>query len=185
MGALAHAAAALEQETGGKILEIRLADQTGAPAFEAAVTENGAIAYLRIASPSDDVTEIDVSHLPAWLQNSHLEAYRQSVAKARVPIDQAITKAEQSDHAPAVDAGVAKPLSGKNAVLAYFVETAKDSSKKRDELAVDATSGALIANPQSLYESHKPAELTRRLARGTRRHGRSARSWRRSRAPPF
>jgi uncharacterized membrane protein YkoI len=163
MGALAHAAATLERQTGGRILEIRLADQTGAPAFEAALTQGGAISYLRIASPSDDVTEIEVSHLPPWLQNYPLDAYRRSVSKARVPVDQAITKAEQTDHAPAIDAGVAEPLSGANAVLAYFVETVKDS-KKRDELAVDATSGAMIANPQSLYASHKPVELTRRLA---------------------
>jgi uncharacterized membrane protein YkoI len=165
MGALAHAAATLERQTGGRILEIRLADQAGAPAFEAALTMDGAISYMRIASPDDGVTEIELDHLPVWLQNYPLDAYRRSVAKAQVPIDQAITKAEQSDHAPAIDAGVAKPLGGTNAVLAYFVETARDSSnKKRDELAVDATSGALIENPQSLYEAHKPMELTRRLA---------------------
>ena len=164
MGALAQAAAALERQTGGRILEIRLADEAGGPAFEAALTQEGAISYMRIASPSDDVTEIELSHLPLWLQDYKLDAYRRSLSKARVPIDQAIAKAEESDHAPAIDAGVAEPLSGKNAVLAYFVETVKGSGKKRDELAVDATSGALIANPQSLYASHKPVDLTRRLA---------------------
>lgn len=34
MGALAHAAVILEQSTGGKVLEIRLGDAAGAPAFE-------------------------------------------------------------------------------------------------------------------------------------------------------
>jgi len=33
MGALAHAAAALEQSTGAKVLEVRLANAPGAPAF--------------------------------------------------------------------------------------------------------------------------------------------------------
>jgi uncharacterized membrane protein YkoI len=162
MGALAHAAATLEKDTGGRILEIRLADETGAPAFEAALTKGGTVLYMRISSPADDVSEIEVSHLPPWLQNYKLEAYRQSVSKARVPIDQAITKAEQNDHSPAIDAGVAKPLGGTNAVLAYFVETIKGSN--RNELAVDATTGAMIANPQSLYEARTPVQLARRLS---------------------
>ena len=162
MGALALAAAAVEKDTGGRILEIRLADDTGAPAFEAALTKDGTIVYMRIASPSDDVSEIEVSQLPHWLQNYQLDAYRRSVSKARVAIDQAITKAEQNDQSPAIDAGIAKPLGGTNAVLAYFVETIKGG--KRNQLAVDATTGAMIANPESLYEPHTPVQLARRLA---------------------
>jgi len=53
-------------------------------------------------------------------------------------------------------------LGGTNAVLAYFVETIKGS--KRHQLAVDATTGAMIANPESLYEPHTPVQLARRLA---------------------
>src|SRR5882757_1323487 len=48
MGALAHAAMALEQQTGGKVLEIRLMDAKGEPAFEAAVAQGDSIVYLRI-----------------------------------------------------------------------------------------------------------------------------------------
>lgn len=162
MGALAHAAATLENATHAKILEIRLADERGAPAFEAALTMDGTVLYMRIASPSDGITEIDVNHLPHWLQNYKLETYQRSLSKAQVPIEQAISKAEKNDNAPAVDAGLAKPLDGSNAVLAYFVETSKNG--KRDELAVDATTGAMIANPQSLYEARRPVELARRLA---------------------
>jgi hypothetical protein len=117
---------------------------------------------MRIESPSDNVTEIKVRDLPPWLLNYHLEAYMRSIAKAEVPLDAAIVKAEARDHAPAIDAGIAKPLGGSNAVLAYFVETLKGTRRK--ELAVDATSGAFIANPESLYEPHTPVELARRLA---------------------
>lgn len=53
MGALAHAAAALEHSMGGRVLEVRLANATGAPAFEAAITQHDAVVYLRIESPSD------------------------------------------------------------------------------------------------------------------------------------
>jgi len=162
IGALAHAASALEQNTNGKILEIRLTDEAGAPAFEAAIAKDDALVYMRIESVSDNVTEIKVRDLPPWLLNYHLEAYMRSIVKAVVPLEQAIAKAEARAHAPALDAGVAKPLSGTNAVLAYFVETAK--GKARGQFAVDAMTGAFIANPDELYEPHKPVELARRLA---------------------
>jgi uncharacterized membrane protein YkoI len=161
-GALAHAARALEQDTNGKILEIRLTDEAGAPAFEAAIAKDDALVYMRIESVSDNVTEIKVRDLPPWLLNYHLEAYMRSIVKAVVPLEQAIVKAEARAHAPAIDAGVAKPLSGTNAVLAYFVETTK--GKSRGQLAVDAMTGAFIANPDELYEPHTPVDLARRLA---------------------
>jgi hypothetical protein len=159
---LAHAAVILEQSSGGKILEIRLVDTVGAPAFEAALANAAALAYLRIESPSDNVTQIKETDLPAWLLNYHLEAYMRSVAQAKVPIADAIVKTEAEARAPAVDAGIAKPLSGSNAVLAYFVETIKGTLRK--EFAIDATSGAFIANPDSLYEPRTPVDLARRLA---------------------
>ena len=162
MGALAHAAGALEDSTGGKVLEIRLADETGVAAFEAAVSKGDAVVYLRIAAVSDDVTEIKVSELPPWLLNYKLEAYMRSIEKAQVPLGDAIMKAEVHAAAPAIGAGLAKPLSGTTAVLAYFVETINGG--KRELLAVDARSGVFIANPDALYEPYTPVKLARRLA---------------------
>jgi uncharacterized membrane protein YkoI len=162
MGALAHAASAFEAATGGKVLEIRLANMPGAPAFEAAVAKDDRVLYMRIGSPSEDVTEIKVRELPPWLLNYRMESYMRSIAQAKVPLTDAIAKAEKRDRAPAIDAGLAKPLGGTNAVLAYFVETLKGS--KRQESAVDATTGAFIENPDSLYEPHTPVDLARRLA---------------------
>jgi uncharacterized membrane protein YkoI len=162
IGALAHAADAFQEETGGKVLEIRLADTAGAADFEAAVLKNGGVLYMRIASPDEHVTEIDVKNLPPWLLNYHLEAYARSAVRAQVPIQEAIAKAEKHNDAPAIDAGIAKPLGGDNAVLAYFVETLNGS--RREDLAIDATTGVFIENPQSLFETHTPVELARRLA---------------------
>src|ERR1700733_16167782 len=162
IGALAHAADVFQEDTGGKVLEIRLADTAGAVGFEAAVLKNGGVLYMRIASPDEHVTEIDVKNLPPWLLNYHLEAYARSAVRAQVPIQEAIDKAEKRNHAAAIDAGIAKPLGGDNAVLAYFVETLNGS--RREDLAVDATTGVFIENPQSLFETHTPVELARRLA---------------------
>jgi uncharacterized membrane protein YkoI len=162
MGALAHAAAALEQSTGGRVLEVRLANAPGAPAFEAAIARKGGVLYVRIESPGDNVTEIKARDLPPWLLNYHMEAYMRSISKTQVPLDAAIKKAEERDNAPAIDAGIAKPLSGTNAVLAYFVETMKGST--RHDSAIDATTGAPIANPDELFEGRKPVDLAKRLA---------------------
>jgi hypothetical protein len=117
---------------------------------------------MRIDSTSDNATEIKVRDLPPWLINYRLEAYVRSIARAQVPLDAAIVKAEGRARAPAIGAGLAKPLGGTNAVLAYFVETMNDS--RRQVLAVDAQTGDFIANPDALYEPHTPVELARRLA---------------------
>ena len=162
MGALAHATRVLEKNTGGKVLEIRIADTGGATAFEAALAQDDGVVYMHVASPSDDVSVIEVKELPPWLLNYHLQAYMRSVAKAEVPLDEAIVMAEARDLAPAIGAGIAKPLNGTNAVLAYFVETIKGA--KRNMLAVDAKSGAFIANPEAVYERPTPVELARRTA---------------------
>src|SRR5258708_36555683 len=72
MGALAHAAAALEQSTGGRVLEVRLANAAGAPAFEAAIAQHDGVVYMRIASPSDNVTKVKARGLPPWLLSYHM-----------------------------------------------------------------------------------------------------------------
>src|ERR1700722_19022741 len=162
IGALAHAADVFQEETGGKVLEIRLADTAGAAGFEAAILKNGGVLYMRIGSPAAHVTEIDVKDLPPWLLNYHLEAYARSAVRAQVPIQEAIAKAEKRNDAPAIDAGIAKPLGGDNAVLAYFVETLNGS--RRGGHAPDWPTAVFTEKPQSLFETHTPVELARRLA---------------------
>ncbi len=165
LGALAHAAATTEAITGGKVLEVRLADEAGAPAFEAAVSKGDGVVYLHIAAPDDHVTEIDVKDLPAWLLDYHLEAYMRSIEKAQVPLAVAIMKAEARASAPAIGAGLAKPLGATNAVLAYYIETI--GAGKRQTFAIDAKTGAFIENPDELFEPHTPVKLVKRLAAGT------------------
>lgn len=160
--ALAHATMALEANTGGKVLEIRLADEKGEPAFEAALSKDDSVVYMRIKSVSDDVTEIAVSELPPWLAKVHLEDYMRGVAAAKVPLADAIVKAEELAAAPAIGAGIAKPLSGTHPVLAYYVEMMKGD--QRIVSAIDAQSGAFIAHPESLYKPYTPVKLMRRLA---------------------
>jgi uncharacterized membrane protein YkoI len=161
MESLAHATEEVERATNGRVLEIRLVDEKGDPVFEAAVVQNDSIIYLRTASVTDAVTEIAVSELPAWLLNYKMQAYMSSIARAEVPLVEAILKAEKKAQAPAIGAGIAKPLTGGNAVLAYYIETSKRG--KPALLAVDALTGAMIANPEAIYEHWTPVKLLRRL----------------------
>lgn len=161
-GALARATIALEGQTGGKVLEIRLADEKGAPNFEAVVKQRDHLVYMRIASPHSEVTEISVSELPHWMTDYRLEAYMRSIEKAKVALADAVVQAEERSGAPAIGAGLARPIDGSNGVLAYYVETSK--SGKRLLSAIDAQSGAFVSNPESLYEPHTPVKLARRFA---------------------
>jgi len=160
MGALAHATYELERATQGRVLEIRLMDEKGEPKFEAAVAREDVVAYMRIASVTDEVTEIAVSEQPPWLTSYKMQKYMKLIERAKVPLVEAIQKVEAADKAPAVGGGVAKPLG--TAAFAYYIQTMKGSKQKLN--AVDAATGALIANPEAVYEHWTPVKLLRRVA---------------------
>lgn len=160
LGALAHATQELERATQGRVLEIRLMDEKGEPKFEAAVAREDVVVYMRIASVTDEVTEIAVSELPPWLTNYKMQNYMKLIARAKTPLAAAIQKVEAVDKAPAVGGGVAKPLG--TAAFAYYVETMKAGKRKLN--AVDAATGALIANPEAVYEHWTAVKLLRRMA---------------------
>jgi uncharacterized membrane protein YkoI len=157
---LSKAVDALEAATGGKVLEIRFVDEKGHERFESVVAKPDQVIYMAVDPVAENVTEIAIKELPAWMLNWKLTEYVSSIEKATVPLAKAITKAEAMVGAPAIGAGLAKPLSGANQVLAYNVELLKGG--KRRLIAIDATSGAKIANPEALYESWTPVRLVRK-----------------------
>jgi hypothetical protein len=157
LGALARATEVLERATQGQVLEIRMVDETGDPGFEAAVARDDKVLYLRIEPSTDVAKAIVVRELPAWLMNYGMQAHLRDPAHAEVPLAEAILKAEHSTRAPAIGAGIARPLRPDNAVRAYYVETSGD--RARQLLAVDAKTGGTVANPDSIYEPWMPVKL--------------------------
>jgi hypothetical protein len=157
--ALPKAVSALEDSTGGKVLEIRFVDEKGHERFESVVAQPNQVIYLAVNPETEDVTKIAVKELPTWMLNWKLTAYVRSIEKATVPLTKAVTDAEAQARAPAIGAGLAKPLTGANQVLAYNVELL--TGGKRSRIAIDATNGARIANPDELYESWTPVKLLR------------------------
>lgn len=159
---LSHAVEALEKATGGKVLEVRLIDEQGEPSFEAVVAKDDDVLHLRISSVNDAISVIEVKDLPQWAVNWELTAYARSIKEAKVPLAQAILMAEGIAGAPAIGAGLAKPLDGTNAVLAYTIEHLKGG--KHTRVVIDAQTGLKIADPEELYEPWTPIRLVHRTA---------------------
>jgi hypothetical protein len=156
---LSKAVDALEAATGGKVLEIRSMDEEGHERFESVVAKPDQVIYMAVDPVTENVTKIAIKELPAWMLNWKLTEYVSSIEKATVPLAKAITNAEAMAGAPAIGAGLAKPLSGTNQVLAYYIELLKGGKPRL--IAIDATSAAKIANPEVLYESWTPVRLVR------------------------
>jgi uncharacterized membrane protein YkoI len=156
---LSKAVDALEAATGGKVLEIRFVDEKGHERFESVVAKPDQVIYMAVDPVNEDVTKIAVKELPAWMLNWKLTEYVRSIGKANVSLSKAVAEAESLAGAPAIGAGLAKPLTGANQVLAYNVELMRHG--KRERVAIDAVSGAKIANPEALYEPWTPVKLLR------------------------
>jgi uncharacterized membrane protein YkoI len=154
---LADAVRAVEQATGGKVLEVRFDEHSGHATFEAVVDRQNTLVDMRIDARTDEVTEINIKEIPQWMLDWKLRADMRSIEKAKVPLADAIRMAEQISGAPAIDAGLAKPLSADNAVLAYNIEVVKNG--KPDRVVIDAVTGQVIADPDELLDPWTPEKL--------------------------
>jgi uncharacterized membrane protein YkoI len=163
---LANAIAAIEQATGGKVLEIRFQALKGVIGYDAVVAKNGAISHVHIAAALPRKTVVIAEHdRPAWMVNWILKADMKSIQKAKVSLTDAVLSAEKIAGAPAVDAGLAKPLTADNAVLAYNIEVIKDGQPQR--IVLDAETGSRIENPDSLLDTWSPEEALYQSLRKT------------------
>ena len=152
---LTDAVQSIESATGGKVLEVRV--RRHGPGFAAVVTKGNQLANIKVHPVNGQVTKMSVDEVPQWMHDWKLRADAQDIHKARVSVSDAIRTAEQAQQAPAVDAGLAKPLSPSNDVLAYNIEVLKDGEPRR--VAVDAKTGELIANPDEVLTPWTPERL--------------------------
>lgn len=150
------AIAAAEAFSGGRVLEIRFGVHHGVPGFDAVVAKAGAFGHVRIDLPANRATAIAETQIPAWMADWLLKADARSLAKAKLRLSDAVLVAEKMADAPAVDAGVAKPLTGGNAVLAYDVEAIRGGRPER--VVIDAITGQKIADPQPLLQGWTPEQ---------------------------
>jgi uncharacterized membrane protein YkoI len=145
---LPHAIAAIETKTGGKVMDIRYESDAGQPVYDAVVVTPHEVGVARIYGKTDTVSgaaddQFSIGSLD-WQQRSDVTSFE----KATVPLSTAIENVEQLSGGRVVDAGLAKPLTPDNDVLAYNVEYASNGTLHT--LAIDATTGQVIADPSAL-----------------------------------
>jgi hypothetical protein len=163
---LPHAIVAFEAYAGGRVLEARYGAHGSVPGFDAVVAKEGAFSHLRVDIPANVVAVIAEAEVPAWMANWVLKADAKSLEKAKLHLADAVVKAEDIADAPAVDAGIAAPLSGENSVLAYNIQVIEDNEPKR--LVIDAVTGLKIANPDALLETWTPEKALYESLKKTR-----------------
>jgi uncharacterized membrane protein YkoI len=138
---------AVQQSTGGKVVEIRFAQQNGKPGYHTVVAQNGQVQFGRIEPPSKNVTELTTR--PDWMLKWGQKTDVQLATKAKVSLSQAVHTAESQIGAPALAAGMARSASDPNSdVHAYNVLLDNNGSIER--VAVDSATGEMISDPGQL-----------------------------------
>ena len=145
---LENAAAQIEGRTGGRVMDIRFYDETGHPAYMAVIAKSGAVDTVRMDGTSGQITRVSGSRVPDWAMSRERRADVESARQTTVPLSSAIVTAENAARGPAIEAGLAKPLTAENGVLAYNIEVL--TYGRPELIAVDANTNEVIANPNSL-----------------------------------
>ncbi|MDB5364916.1 MAG: hypothetical protein JWM77_843 [Rhodospirillales bacterium] len=153
---LSDAVAKVEEATGGRVLEIRWLHAPG-HGFETVIAKPDGVEYIRVNPLTDKLVVLRAEEIPEWMLPWKLRQDVRSLAQAKVPLTAAIQTAENATRAIAVDAGLAKPLTGGNSVLAYQIEVLRGG--KPDRVAVDAVTGEMIANPDAVLDPWTPEKV--------------------------
>jgi uncharacterized membrane protein YkoI len=144
---LTNAIEAVQQSTGGTVVEIRFAQSGATPGFHTVVAKNGGVEFAHIDQGSKSVVPVDTR--PDWMLKWQQKTAVQLAKSATVSLSQAIRTAEASKNAPAIAAGIARSASNPDsAVHAYNVLIDANGSLTR--IAVDSSTGQIISDPSVL-----------------------------------
>lgn len=150
---LSDAVARIEGATAGRVLEIRWLHGPG-HGFEAVLAKQDGVEYIRLNPLRDTLVTLRAEEIPQWMLPWKVRQDLRNIAYATVPLATAIHTAEDATRSIAVDAGLAKPLSGENSVLAYQIEVLRGG--KPDRVAVDAVTGERIDDPDEVLDTWTP-----------------------------
>jgi uncharacterized membrane protein YkoI len=153
---LSRAVEAIEKDTGGRVLEIRLL-HTNPIAYAAVIAKGQELANVSVTPINPHVVALSAQETPQWMLDWQLRADMHDIHKTTLSSADAIRAAERATGAPAIDAGLAKPLSADNAVLAYNIEVLKDGVPHR--VAIDARTGQQIEDPEAVLSPWTPERL--------------------------
>jgi uncharacterized membrane protein YkoI len=147
---LVNAIQAIEQATGGKVLDIRFSNAKGVPSYHAVVLKAGQIHFFQLAELSKNVIELDATSMPVWMLSWRGKADVHYAKAATISLSNAIITAQQSRKgAPAAAAGLARSVgNAESDVQAYTVLL--DDHGSVHSVSIDMSTGEVIADPSAL-----------------------------------
>lgn len=147
---LVNAIQAIEQSTGGKVLDIRFSNAKGVPAYHAVILKTGQIHFFQLAELSKKVLELDATSTPVWMLSWRGKADVHYAKVATVSLPTAIRTAQQfRNGSPAAAAGLARSVGNPDSdVQAYTVLLDERGSAR--SVSIDMSTGEVIADPSAL-----------------------------------
>jgi hypothetical protein len=148
-GSLNHAIAAVEELTGGHVLEIHFETGNGAGYYDATITRNGTVDHALVNLKTKQVAVVDRAQEPARTFDFREKADMEMVVRAsKVALRDAVSSAEQSSRGVAVSARTTR--SGDGYMVAHDVETVRGETVH--PVLVDAKTGLVIMDAQAFAE---------------------------------
>jgi uncharacterized membrane protein YkoI len=143
---------ALHATSGQRVVDIRFVRQNGVSGYHVVLQKNGRFSFMHIDEQSGRVVEISESSAPDWMLNWNKRRQLRVDRGAKVTLAQAIRTAESANsNEPAIAAGIAMSASNPTSdVHAYNVIL--DNQGQTMRVAVDASTGQIIANPSALSD---------------------------------
>jgi uncharacterized membrane protein YkoI len=146
---LVNAIQAVQQSTGGKVLDIRWSNVNGVAGYNAVVLKAAQVQFFHLEERSRHVIELDASSKPVYMLNWRGKADVSAAKQAPVSLSNAIQTAQQSQNSPALAAGIARSASNPESdVHAYTVLLNVNGGVK--SVSIDSSTGQIISDPSAL-----------------------------------
>jgi uncharacterized membrane protein YkoI len=146
---LINAIQAIEQTTGGRVLDIRFSNANGVPAYHAVVLKGTQVQFFKFESPSKHIVELDASATPVWMLPWRAKADVHFAKTAAVSLTSAIRTAQQKRNAPAAAAGIARSASNPDSDVHAYTVLVDDGGRVRS-VSIDSSNGEVIEDPSAL-----------------------------------
>jgi uncharacterized membrane protein YkoI len=147
---LVNAIQAIEQTTGGRVVDIRFSNANGMPAYHAVVLKGTQVQFFKFDSPSKHIVELDASAKPVWMLSWQAKADVHFAKTATVTLSSAIRTAEQKKNgAPAAAAGIARSASNPDSDVHAYTVLVDEGGRVRS-VSIDASNGEVIEDPSAL-----------------------------------
>ena len=146
---LPKAVAAIEAASGGRVVEIRYNNVSGAPGYDVVLERGAQVSFQRFTKPGGGMIALTGKTEPSWMLKWQARRDVSFVKQAKVSLAAAIRTAESSLPGPAVAAGIARSASSITTdVHAYNVAILNGGRLHR--VAIDSATGLMIDDPNAL-----------------------------------